>query len=249
MEGLRPGIPWSPGRNLLWGGKMKLPVLIVLHQEASTPGRIGHVLRDMGYPLDIRRPVLGDPLPATMAGHAAAIIFGGPMSANDPDDYLKREIDFIAVPMTEKKPFFGVCLGAQLLSKQLGGVVAEHPDGWVEIGYAPLIPTGEGKRLGEWPAHVYQWHREGLTLPCGATLLATNDTYEVQAFEAGPAVYGIQFHPEVTRQTMHRWAVTGRHRFALRGAQPAHRHLEDQLIHDPPVADWLRRFLRHWLSE
>jgi GMP synthase (glutamine-hydrolysing) len=32
------------------------PVLIVLHQETSTPGRVGNALRALGYPLDIRRP-------------------------------------------------------------------------------------------------------------------------------------------------------------------------------------------------
>ena len=68
------------------------PVLIVLHQETSTPGRVGNALRAMGYPLDVRRPRFGDSLPATLAGHAGVVVFGGPMSANDPDDYIKREI-------------------------------------------------------------------------------------------------------------------------------------------------------------
>ena len=36
-----------------------LPVLIVLHQETSTPGRVGNALRALGYSLDIRRPRLG----------------------------------------------------------------------------------------------------------------------------------------------------------------------------------------------
>src|SRR6478735_9085627 len=65
-----------------------LPVLIVLHQETSTPGRVGNVLRALGYRLDIRRPRFGDPLPDTLEQHAGAVIFGGPMSANDPDDYV-----------------------------------------------------------------------------------------------------------------------------------------------------------------
>src|ERR1035437_10684342 len=72
-----------------------LPVLIVLHQETSTPGRVGNVLRALGYRLDIRRPRFGDPLPRTLDGHAGAVIFGGPMSANDPDDFVRREIDWI----------------------------------------------------------------------------------------------------------------------------------------------------------
>ena len=43
-----------------------LPVLIVLHQETSTPGRVGNALRALGHPLDIRRPRFGDPLPETL---------------------------------------------------------------------------------------------------------------------------------------------------------------------------------------
>ena len=45
---------------------MSLPVLIILHQENSTPGRVGQYLRRRGVPLDIRRPSLGDPLPDTL---------------------------------------------------------------------------------------------------------------------------------------------------------------------------------------
>ena len=59
------------------------PILIILHQEHSTPGRVGHALIERGFTLDVRRPRFGDPLPETMAEHAGAIIFGGPMSAND----------------------------------------------------------------------------------------------------------------------------------------------------------------------
>src|ERR1700758_5855935 len=109
-----------------------LPVLIVLHQETSTPGRIGNALRALGYRLDIRRPRFGDPLPETLAGHAGAVIFGGPMSANDPDDYVRAEIEWIKVPLREGKPFLGICLGAQMLARHLGATVAAHPEGAAE---------------------------------------------------------------------------------------------------------------------
>src|SRR3954468_9465499 len=97
-----------------------LPVLIVLHQENSTLGRVGNALRALGHRLDIRRPRFGDALPETLDDHAGAVIFGGPMSANDPDDYVRREIDWIAVPLREQRPFMGICLGAQMLAMQLG---------------------------------------------------------------------------------------------------------------------------------
>ena len=118
-----------------------LPVLIVLHQETSTPGRVGNALRALGFPLDIRRPRFGDPLPETLERHAGAVIFGGPMSANDSDDYVRREIDWIEVPLREQRPFLGICLGAQMLAKQLGAQVAPHHEGRVEVGYYPIRPT------------------------------------------------------------------------------------------------------------
>src|SRR5450755_343839 len=93
------------------------PVLIILHQETSSPGRVGNVLRALGYNLDIRRPRFGDPLPATLEQHAGAVIFGGPMSANDPDDFVRREIDWIDVPLRERRPFLGICLGGQMLAR------------------------------------------------------------------------------------------------------------------------------------
>ena len=54
-----------------------LPVLIILHGPMSTPGRVGNALRAMGHPLDIRRPVFGDPLPETLENHAGATLGGG----------------------------------------------------------------------------------------------------------------------------------------------------------------------------
>ena len=44
---------------------------------------LGQSLARLGYPLDIRRPRFGDPLPKTMAGHAGAIIEGGSGTAAD----------------------------------------------------------------------------------------------------------------------------------------------------------------------
>ena len=114
---------------------MLCPILIVLHQEHSTPGRLGHALQQLGYTLDVRRPRFGEPLPASMAEHSAAIIFGGPMSANDGDDFIRREIEWVGVPLRENKPFLGICLGAQICAKFLGGTVFRHPSGHAEVGY------------------------------------------------------------------------------------------------------------------
>src|ERR1044072_8968660 len=99
---------------------MRPPVLIVLHGELSTPGRIAIQLRNRDIPLDVRRPRFGDELPKTLEHHTGAVIFGGPQSANDDDEVVKREIDWISVALEEKKPFLGICLGAPVLAKLLG---------------------------------------------------------------------------------------------------------------------------------
>ncbi|MFE1603032.1 glutamine amidotransferase [Methylobacterium sp. ID0610] len=231
----------------------KKPVLVVLHQEQSTPGRVGRLLQERGHALDIRRPRFGDPLPGTLAEHAGAAIFGGPMSANDPDAFVRTEIEWIQVPLAEKKPFLGLCLGAQMLAKCCGATVCAHPEGRAEIGYYPLLPTEAGHgfagEIGQpWPSHVYHWHREGFTCPAGGEMLATGDDFPTQAIRVGPAAFGLQFHPEVTHAMLCRWTVRAAERLALPGAQDRVRQLEGRYMHDPQVARWLDAFLDHWLA-
>jgi GMP synthase (glutamine-hydrolysing) len=224
------------------------PVLVVLRQETSTPGRVGNALRALGYRLDIRRPRFGDALPETLEHHAGAVVFGGPMSANDPDDFIRREIDWIAVPLLEQRPFLGICLGAQMLAMQLGARVAPHPEGRAEIGYYPIRPTQAGLRLcPHWPDRVYHWHREGFGLPFGTELLAEGSDFPVQAFRSGNC-FGLQFHPDVTYAMMHRWTTRGAERLQLPGACPRHQHFSDRACYDMVERAWLTRFLHGWLS-
>ena len=224
------------------------PVLVVLHQENSTPGRIRNVLRALGYPLDIRRPRFGDPLPETLHEHAGAVIFGGPMSANDPDDFVRREIDWIAVPLRERKPFLGICLGAQMLAKQLGANVAPHPQGRAEIGYYPIRPPEAGLELcPDWPGHVYHWHREGFDRPAGCELLAEGDVFPVQAICHGDA-YGLQFHPDVTYAMLCRWTTRGHDRLDSPGARARHHHFADRAVNDVAERTWLKHFIARWLA-
>ncbi len=228
---------------------MTRPVLIVLHQEHSTSGRVGHYLQSRGIPLDIRRPRCGDPLPDTLAAHSGAVVFGGPMSVNDPDGYVRAEIEWIKVPLGEGKPFLGICLGAQMLARHLGAAVAFHPEGKAEVGYYPIRITPAGRSVMEtWPEVVYQWHREGFDLPSGAELLAEGEIFKVQAFRYGRAAYGIQFHAEVTHAMMCRWTTRGGERLALPGAKPRDQHFVDRPVYDLAIRTWLRDFLDRWCA-
>ena len=219
-------------------------ILAVLHQEHSSTGRVGQLLVDNGFVLDIRRPPLGDVLPETLEHHCGAIVFGGPMSANDDAEYIRRETDWLEVPLVENKPFLGICLGAQMLVNKLGGRVEGRSDGLVEIGWYPIEATEEGRKLFEWPQMVYQFHREGFSLPRGAVLLARSEHYPNQAFRYGDNAWAVQFHAELTRVMMQRWVVRGADRFSLPGAQQGHQHMDGRMVWDPKLRNWLDRFLR-----
>jgi GMP synthase (glutamine-hydrolysing) len=168
------------------------------------------------------------------------------MSANDPDDYIRQEIEWIGVPLKERKPFLGICLGAQMLARHLGAPVAPHPEA-VEIGYFPLQPAHPSAR--DWPQRIYHWHAEGFELPSGSRLLATSDGhFPNQAFAYDHAL-GLQFHPEITLAMVHRWTTRGARRLSAKGAQPREHQLTDHIVHAPVVQAWLRRTLRSWVAE
>lgn len=243
----RPGEPGG-GAGAPAQQDNKLPVLMIVHQEASSPGNVGNWFTANGYPLDIRRPRFGDPLPETLEGHTGAVIFGGPQSANDDDDFIRRETDWISVPLKEDKPFLGICLGAQMLAAHLGGGVCSHPEGYVEHGYYPISPTPEGAAMMDWPALVYQWHREGFAAPASSVLLASGDTFSDQAFHTG-AAYGLQFHPEVTHLVMNRWVTRAGYRLVMPGAQTGAMHRKHHMMHSLTIRAWLGRFLARWAGE
>ncbi|MGD1038572.1 MAG: glutamine amidotransferase [Roseiarcus sp.] len=230
------------------GGKK---VLLILHQGHSTPGRVGAVLDALGARLDIRRPSLDEPLPRTLADHDGVMVFGGPVSANDDHDWIKREIDWLAVPLREQKPLLGICLGAQFLARQLGARVFSYPDRRGEVGYRPIAPTPAADRLcaAPFPRHVYHWHFDGFDLPRGAELLASGGAdFPNQAFSFGAEAIALQFHPEVTYAMMCRWTTRGHERLSRPGAQPRQGQLDGWFQHDRGVANWLGAFLPVWLA-
>ena len=229
---------------------MKKRILFIMHQATSDPGRIGEAAQEFGYEPVICCHSCGDPLPDSLEDYAAAAMFGGPVSANDDHlPFIRTELDWLDIPLREKKPFLGICLGAQMLARVLGGSVMYHEDGFHEIGFYKVTAKHAGRDLFDDEQYFYQWHSEGFSLPSsnrGIEHLAASEKFDNQAFRTGNA-YGVQFHPDVTDRMMKKWSTMVAHRMVLPGAQARDRQLAGQAAHGNYVDTWIRRFFRHWL--
>lgn len=222
----------------------KKKILIILHRATSSPGRVGQFLQKNGFELDIRRPVLGEILPDTLTDYVGSIVFGGPMSANENTDFITRERILIDIALKENKPFLGICLGAQLLAKNIGAEICHNEEGKIEAGWYTINATEKGKELMDWPQMVYHFHNEGIAnLPKSVELLATGQTFTTQAFRYGDNIWGIQFHAELTRVMMQRWVVHGANFLTNPNAQPPSQHLDGRFIYDQALKQWLMKLL------
>lgn len=133
------------------------------------------------------------------------IILGGPMSVNDEDHFpwLRTEKLFIREIIKSGTPVVGICLGAQLIASSLGESV--YPNRRKEIGWFPVQRvTSQNDALFSFPeiAEVFHWHGETFDLPQGAELLASSEGCRNQAFQLGTSVIGLQFHLEMTPETV-----------------------------------------------
>ena len=179
-------------------------VLFILHQKTSIPGDIGKKFFKRGYLIDIKKPPLGDELPTDLKKYNAIVIFGGPMSANDNNKFIKKEIEWMKLVIDSNVPFLGICLGAQILAKYLGSKVYKHIDDYAEIGFYKIKPIGTGKNMFKLQDVFYQFHTEGFDIPKNCDTLATGDLFTNQAFKYKNC-YGLQFHPEVNFFLHIRW--------------------------------------------
>ncbi|MEM7619539.1 MAG: gamma-glutamyl-gamma-aminobutyrate hydrolase family protein [Pseudomonadota bacterium] len=219
------------------------PVLIIFHQENSEAGAVGQWFKNNGYSLDIKRPRFGDLLPASLENHSGVVVFGGPMSANDNEEYVHQEIDWLDIPLQQNMPILGICLGAQMLIKHLGGEVRKHDQGYVEVGYYPVSPTPAGKAMLPWPSYFYQWHTEGVILPQSVETLLEAEYFTTQAFRYNDKVLGVQFHPEITLAMIHKWTVLGAEKLAMPGAKERLSHFRDHDVYYYSIRKWLDLFL------
>jgi GMP synthase (glutamine-hydrolysing) len=187
-------------------------VLVLQHASCEPPGAFEDVLVARDAVIDRVELDLGEPLPSALNGVDAIVAMGGPMSVNDEVErpWLADEKRLIATAVHAGVPFWGCCLGAQLLAAALGARV--YPADAPEVGVLPVDPTAAGRAdpvLGPcaWPLHALQWHGDTFDLPAEAVLLGSSDACEQQAFRWGRSAYGIQFHIEAGPEMVGEWAA------------------------------------------
>ncbi len=223
-------------------------MLFIMHEVRTCAGRVGQWFRQQGYQTDICKPRWGDCLPASLEDYDGVVIFGGNMSVNDPLDYIKTEMDWLAVPLQEHKPILGICLGAQLLVKYLGGEVVVHQEGIIESGYYPVYPVKNSliHNTDLLPKMVYEWHQEGFSLTQGMDCFLKGQSFENQAILYDDIHVGFQFHPEVTERILRRWITLLPEMLAEKGSQPALEQIKKHLAYHHDAEKWLDHFLTAW---
>ncbi len=195
-------------------------------------------------------PVEGEAFP-DLSEYAGVIVFGGANSANDCSNYdwVRRELVFVEDCLKQDVPFFGICLGAQILARVLGARVRPHEHLVKEVGFHRVDPVPEDSQFLSAPLTVMQWHSEGFDLPPDTRRIATGDDFPNQGYRLNDHVLGVQFHPEVNAEVLAVWHERNRLK------SPGQLSDQDRAImmadahrHDESVTRWLDSFLTRWTT-
>lgn len=185
-------------------------VLSVIHGSNVRGGVFNDAIVEAGHANDEWSLAWGTAMPRPMEEYGAVIVFGGSMHADQDDrhPWLRDEDAFIRELLDRRIPLLGVCLGIQLIAKAAGAAVYPVAGG-PEIGWLPVeldeaaaddpVLRGLPDRFG-----AFGWHYYTYDLPPGAVELARSARCN-QAYRLGETAWGIQFHAEVTLETVRLW--------------------------------------------
>ncbi|MCP1728034.1 GMP synthase (glutamine-hydrolyzing) [Natronospira proteinivora] len=238
MSNSLTGIP--PGR-----------VLVIRQIDFKGLGALGPHLSSLGYEIQYLDATQDD-LSAVKASEAAlVIILGGPPCAMDDArfPFLVDEMRLIEQCLLANTPVLGICLGAQLMARVLGGAIQRRaaPElGWWPVELTPVGQQSSLRFLDQVP--VLHWHSDAIDLPPGCERLAGTEACQVQAFSQGRSILGLQFHPEVDARSMSQWLVAHVAQLDAHPTQSVER-LRDETQR---CAHWMNQkagtVLRDWLS-
>lgn len=200
--------------------------LVFQHLDVEHPGIFRDLMRARNIAWDIiawdRGQTLDD-LPYPIAAYSALLVMGGPMDVWEEGRHLWLPAEKAAIRdwiLSLKKPYLGVCLGHQLLAEAMAGTVQlmKRP----EVGLMKVKRLAGSDDLFKGLPEMFgcvQWHgAEVAKLPKDAIVLAESAECRVQAMRVGICSYGIQFHVEVTQDTIKEWGRVPEYAAALERA-------------------------------
>jgi len=206
-------------------------VAIFRHFHTEGPGYLGEYLDQRGVKWKLIAVDEGASVPSGPGDFAGLVFMGGPMSVNDELPWIPPVLALIRSAIARGVPVLGHCLGAQLMSKAMGGVVSRTPVKEIGWGEVRVADNGEARRwFGTSVGHfdAFHWHGETFSIPPAATLVLSNPWCQNQAFACGPHL-ALQCHIEMTKALVEVWCKSGRReieRSSSPAVQPADRILE-----------------------
>jgi GMP synthase-like glutamine amidotransferase len=186
------------------------PVAIFRHARSEGPGYLADFLDRHHIPWQLIRIDAGDALPASVHAFSGLVFMGGPMSVNDDLPWIPPVLQLIRDAVAADIPVLGHCLGGQLMSKALGGVVSKNPV--KEIGWGE-VDVSTGQEALRWFGEVgrftgFHWHGETFSIPAGAVIVLSSQYCPHQAFTLGKHM-GFQCHIEMTVEMVREWCKLG----------------------------------------
>ena len=199
-------------------------VLVFQHVDIEHPGIFRDFFREDDIVWDAVELDAGESIP-DLSGYDALFVMGGPMDAWQDEEYPWLEPERAAIReavLGREMPFFGFCLGHQLLAQSLGGEVGPATEPEIGIMDVEVTPAGRSSSLYENVpiAHsCLQWHSaEVLRVPESAKVLARSPACRVQALQFAGHAFSIQYHVEITPATVPEWGAVPEYRRSLETA-------------------------------
>lgn len=183
------------------------PIRIFRHLVCHHPGYLGEFLQRRGIPWEMVCIDEDHPIPQRTDDVSALVFMGAAVSVNDDLPWVEGELRLIRKAFAEDLPVMGVCFGAQLMSRALGGTVSRGRG--MEIGWHPLERVelgGPGDWLEDLPLRfdAFHWHADTFSLPQQSRHILRSSCFPHQGFVMGDHI-GLQFHLEMTREMVEHW--------------------------------------------
>lgn len=198
------------------------PVVVFRHARTEGAGYLGTFLEQHDIPWCEVRIDLGEEIPASAQPYSGLVFMGGPMSVNDDLPWIPKALALIKDAVAQDIPVLGHCLGGQLMSKALGGVVTKNAV--KEIGWGAVHVTKNAQAqhwFGELETfNSFHWHGETFSLPDGATHLLASPYCQNQAWSMGKHL-AFQCHVEMTSDMVRTWCETGAEELQSAQSSPA----------------------------